>query len=147
MRLIFFLLTILLFILACAVPALEFRHYCSDPANYDMVTWEGLRALALGWMGLFVGMIGWYANPFWLFGMLAYLFNFRWVARILLFIALVLALTSFMLIDTSVPADEANVCKLMLETPLIGFYLWLGAMVFGFFVAVRGKRRVRLKPA
>lgn len=141
MRLILFLLTVALFVLACLVPALEFRHYCGDPSNYDMVTWEGLRALALGWMGLFVGIVGWVANPFWLLGMLAYLFNFRWTARLLLFVALGLALSSVMLFDRILPADEANLCQMVLEMPQAGFYLWLAAMILGFGVTVRPRKR------
>lgn len=57
------LVSVALYVAACCLPALEFR----NTTNADDVMW-GLRALAVGWSGIFAGVMAWYANPFWLLG-------------------------------------------------------------------------------
>ena len=54
----------LLFAIACCLPALEFR---SSTGTNDVM--RGARALVVGWSGIFAGVMGWSANPFWLLGL------------------------------------------------------------------------------
>ncbi|MBY0526668.1 MAG: hypothetical protein K2R98_24945 [Gemmataceae bacterium] len=85
----------------------------------------GIQVLMFGWFGLVAGIIGWFANPLFLFGLLLCLFcRFRtvfWLSAV----GLLIALTSFSL-HTVGYTDEGP------ETLTgfgAGFYCWLASLV------------------
>jgi hypothetical protein len=64
------LVSMVLFAIACCPPALEFKN--SHGPNDVML---GLRALAVGWSGIFAAVVAWYANPVWVLGLLLAVFR------------------------------------------------------------------------
>lgn len=112
------------FLIACACPALLFRH-----TGGTIDVWEGGKALGLGWMGLLVGQFAWCANPVMVLSLIFLLFR-RWLAAtILALVALAIAANTLLLFSQEIPADEANTYKLRLEHLGIGFYFWVASMI------------------
>ncbi len=95
------LASVLLFVVACCLPALEFKN--SSNAIDVML---GARALAVGWSGVFAAVTGWYANPFWLLGLALAVFG-----------------------RSKIPGDEGDVTKSTVVQLLPGFYVWMASLV------------------
>lgn len=112
-----------LFAVACCLPALEFQN--SDKPNDVMY---GLRALAVGWSGIFAGVVAWYANPCWFLSLLLGFCRRPILAAAAGAVSLLLATTTFGLIGRDLPADEGNVTRTKVIRLLPGYYLWLGSM-------------------
>jgi hypothetical protein len=113
-----------LFAIACCLPALEF----SKSQNPKDVL-SGANVLAVGWSGIFAGVIAWYANPVWLFGLImAYIGKPKWAA-IAGVIALLIGCTTFSLFGQELPADEGGVNHMTLTRTLAGCYVWLVSLV------------------
>src|SRR5262245_44483143 len=98
--------SIALFIVACALPALEFKN--SNGPNDIML---GLRALAVGWSGIFAAVIAWYANPFWMFGLLMGFLRKPWLCTAAGVVAVAIALSTYSVVGRELPGDEGNVTK------------------------------------
>ena len=113
-----------LFIVACCLPALEW-HKAGQPN--DMM--YGLRALTVGWSGIFAGVIAWYANPVWVFGLFFGALRKPVLAAISGVIALAIALMTFTYVGLELPGDEGGVTKTAIVRLLPGFYCWIGSMV------------------
>ena len=103
------------FAIACCLPALDFR---KSDGSHDVMF--GLRALAVGWSGLFAGVMAWYANPVWLLGVnLAYVR--KPIPAVLLgLIAMGIATATFSVVGRELPADEGNVVKMTVVELLPG---------------------------
>ena len=84
-------ISLLLFVVACCLPALEFKNSHNKP---DDVMY-GLRALVVGWSGIFAGVYAWYANPCWFAAMILAFFRRPTTATIVAVIAVALATTTF----------------------------------------------------
>ncbi|MEP6534899.1 MAG: hypothetical protein ABJF23_06265, partial [Bryobacteraceae bacterium] len=117
------LISPVLFAVACCLPALEFRN--SGTPNDVML---GLRALAVGWSGIFAGVFGWYANPFWAFGLLLSGLRKGRAAAVFGVIAMALAATTFSDIGRELPGDEGNVTRTAILRLLPGCYVWMAAL-------------------
>ena len=121
-RLILLAITLFIYLIACATPALEFN----DPND---AVYYGFRILIIGWLGALIGQFGWFANLFLLVSIFLLLFR-RWIgALISSLLALVIALQTFMLFSQKVPANEAATRQLDLLSLKVGFYLWLASMI------------------
>jgi hypothetical protein len=118
------LLSLILFVAACCTPALEFRH--SSGPNTAM--W-GAAVLGVGWSGIFAGVVAWYANPFWLLGMVLAVFRQRKVGVAAGIIAAIIASTTFFVIGRELPADEGDVTHMAIVRLLPGCYCWLASLV------------------
>ena len=116
--------SVVFFAIACCLPALDFRK--SDGSQDVMF---GLRALAIGWSGLFAGVMAWYANPVWLLGAnLAYVR--KPIPAVLLgLIAIGIATATFSVVGRELPADEGNVVKMTVVKLLPGCYVWMASLV------------------
>lgn len=109
-----------LYILGCALPALEFKK--STGVMQVMPGWE---TLAMGWLGGFVSVFGWYANLFWLYALFA---GFRQKARhtaVSAAIALLIGTSVFWMMGRELPGDEGGVTKIVLVRILPGVHVWL----------------------
>ncbi len=118
-----------LFVISCFMPALTVQKTGgAPPAAAD--AWGGLQALAIGWMGLFTGMLPWFANPLWLAASVFLLTN-RWrvAALVLCIVALALAATTFGLIGQDFPADEGGVTMQSITRLETGAYVWFACLV------------------
>jgi len=108
-------ISVVLFVAACAVPALEFKRSWGPPE-----VWRGWEILAFGWSGLFALMLGWLANPVWI----ASLFRPRvgWIA---------MAIAATIVIDMhrTLPGDEGGVTTQVISRLLPGFYLWMASLL------------------
>ncbi len=118
-------LSVALFVLACVTPCLEMSRK-SDPV------WYGLRILSLGWLGILVGQVAWFANPLWLISVLL-LASRKWIAAIIFSgLALLVAANTLLLFVMPLPADESGMNKTSLERFRIGFYCWLASLAVPF---------------
>jgi len=116
-------ISLFLYVLACCLPALEFRN--SDKPNDIML---GLRALTVGWSGIFAGVYAWYANPFWFGSMLLLFFRRSIPGAILAAIAVALAATTFGMVGRELPGDEGNVTRTTVIRLLPGCYVWMSSI-------------------
>ena len=110
---------VVLMIVSCCLPSLEFN----GERGVDVMV--GGQVLALGGLGLLIGIPGWLANPIWLAGVLLGLFRRRKGAAIAGGLAVLIACTVFSLIGREVPTDEGGVNHMHLARLLPGFYVWL----------------------
>lgn len=118
------LTSVALFLLACGMPALEFKK--STGATDVMF---GLRALVVGWSGVFAAVMAWYANPFWLLGVILACFRKSMFAALAGIVAIAIATTVFSIIGRELPGDEGNVTKTTVVKLLPGCYLWIASLV------------------
>jgi hypothetical protein len=127
---------LLLFAVACCLPALEFNQ-TQNPK--DILS--GINVLAVGWSGIFAGIIAWYANPVWLFSLIMGFAGKTRVAAIFGIIALAIGCTTFSLFGRELPADEGGVTQMTLVRTLTGCYAWLASLATLPLIALfsRGK--------
>ena len=129
--------SLLLFVAACATPAMVF----------DKETWPGVQVLALGWQGAFLGQFAWLANAFWFLSLLLAFFR-RWFLAIgATGITFLIALDALSFLGTTVPLDEGFVNTMVFEFYHVGFYLWMAAIgivgigaIVGWFMTRRTAR-------
>ena len=117
------IVSLALFFVACCLPSLEFRDGKGIP---DIML--GLRALVVGWSGLFGGVLGWYANPFWLASVLLLAVRKPMPAGLLGVVAVGIAFLTLSAIGRELPGDEGNVTKTTITAVLPGFYVWIASM-------------------
>lgn len=113
-----------LFLIACALPCLEFLE---AKGKIDIML--GLRALAVGWSGIFAGITAWYANPVWLLGVAMGFWGNHMVGIFAGAFAVAIGLTTPKVIGRELPADEGNVNKMVLTRVHRGYYVWLSSFV------------------
>ncbi len=116
--------SVVLFIAACCLPCLEWQK--AGQPNDIMF---GGRALLLGWSGLFSGVYGWLANPFWVLALFFALIRKPTITSVLGAIALAIALTTFGVVGKELPGDEGGVTKTTIVRILPGCYVWLISML------------------
>ncbi len=110
--------SLFLFLLACVTPAMVF----------DKDMWFGIQVFVLGWQGLFLGQLGWFANLFWLLSLLL-AFLRRWFLTLAAtLMALLIALDAFSFVGATVPLDEGFVNKMTFESYQVGFYFWFASI-------------------
>lgn len=111
------------FLLACCLPALEF----SKERTPDVLS--GFNVLAVGWSGIFAGVVAWYANPIWLFALAMAFINRPKLAAGASLLALLIGCTTFSLFGKVLPADEGGVTHMTLQKLLPGAYVWLIGLI------------------
>jgi len=129
MRLVF--LPLILYVLACWYPALEWTK--AGTPNDIML---GLRALALGWSGIFAGVFAWYANPLWLAGMILLAFRKPTWALAPALLAIPIAFTVYSDLNRALPGDEGGVTTTTIIKLLPGCYVWFASIVSLPLVAI-----------
>lgn len=113
-----------LFLVACALPCLEFLE-----KNGKVDVMLGLRALAVGWSGIFAGITAWYANPVWLLGVVMSFWGRPLPGIFAGALAAVIGWSTRTVVGRELPADEGNVNKMVLTRVHRGFYVWLASFV------------------
>ena len=119
-----YILSILLFVAACCLPALEFRSV--ETGAPDVMF--GARALVVGWSGIFAVVMGWYANPFWLVGVILAAFKKPTMSAAAGLIALAISCSVFFDLGRELPGDEGNVTHTRIARVLPGCYVWMASM-------------------
>ena len=131
------LISPVLFAIACCLPALEWRN--SNSTAPDVML--GLRALAVGWSGIFAGVVAWYANPFGLLSLLLAAFRKPLLAAVVGAIAVAIACTTFATVGRELPGDEGNVTRTTVVRLLPGCYVWLASLaILPFSAFLRGAK-------
>jgi len=118
------LIPVILYLVACAIPALEWSN--SAKPNDVML---GLRAFAVGWSGILAGVLAWYANPFWLLGIILAAFRKPMWTLAPGLIAIAISATIFSDIGRELPGDEGGVTKTAIIKLLPGCYVWMASLV------------------
>jgi hypothetical protein len=118
------LISVALYAISCCLPALEFKN--SSSPNDVML---GMRALAVGWSGIFGGVAAWYANPFWVLSILLAWFRKPAFALVAAGIAVAIASTIFSDLGRDLPGDEGGVTRTAIFRLLPGFYVWVASMI------------------
>ena len=119
-----FIASAVLYAIACSLPALEFKN--SAGPNDVMF---GLRALAVGWSGIFAGVVAWYADPFWLAGLGLGYYSQTWLAVFCGIVAIAISCSTFSVVGRELPGDEGNVTKTTVIRLLPGCYVWMASLV------------------
>ena len=120
----FLAISVVLYVVACNLPALEFRR---NEAGTDV--WYGGQAAGIGWLGIFVGQVAWFANPLWLLaGVLLFAGRPKW-SMACSCLALLLSLDTWSLYDQVLAGDEGGVSKLYLRRIREGTYVWLASFI------------------
>jgi hypothetical protein len=99
---------------------------------------QGYLILAMGWMGILIGQVAWFANPIWLLAVILF-WRRRWKGAARASVAAVLlGAVSFALYSTGLPSDSGATIRSGL---LIGF--WCGGAACGCWRSERssGTRR------
>ena len=130
------LLSVLAYVVACCLPALQWKN--NDKAFEIML---GLRALAVGWSGIFAGIVAWFANPLWVAALVLAFFRKAWPGAIVGTIALMVALTVFNVLGRELPADEGGVNKTRIVAVLSGGYVWFASIGLSILAALLGGKK------
>jgi hypothetical protein len=132
-------ITGLLYLIACATPALEF-----DDTQQSI--FYGFHILIIGWLAALIAQFAWFANLILLVSIFLLLFR-QWIATFIgSLLAFILALQTFMLFSQKIPADGAATRHLLLQNMKIGFYFWLASMLcigIGALILRHGERPVQ----
>lgn len=116
---------LVLFLIACAAPALEFRDTNTSAPN----VMQGFQVLLMGWLGAFAGQLAWFANPLFATGLILLSLHRRTAALVCGTLAMLVACDTLVLFSQQLPANEGDVGKLLLQHLKAGFYLWAAALV------------------
>ena len=119
-----FWLALGLFLVACLFPALTFQKG-GQPAD----AWPGWGALLLGWLGLFVGVFAWLANPLLLLSWILLLCGRIRAARVCSLLAILVASSMIALWGMELPGDEGGVTKMQISGIGLGCYLWWACLL------------------
>ena len=133
------------YVLSLAMPAFRFspdEPWVKFSGGNDL--WSGLVVLMLGWVGIFQGVLAWFANPAWLVAVIL-LFRSRFKAcAAWAFAAICLALTSYFL--NAIAADEGG-GEIHIQTMGSGFYVWLLSLLVLLIGSQYGCAAQSLNPA
>jgi hypothetical protein len=110
--------SLLLFMIACATPAMVF----------DKETWPGIQVLVLGWQGVFLGQFAWFANAFWSLSLLLVFFRRWFLTLVATFITFLISLDALSFVGTKVPLDEAFVNTMFFQSYHVGYYVWMASI-------------------
>src|ERR1700744_3417370 len=130
------LLSGIAYVAACCLPALRWQN---DNKGFEIML--GLRALAVGWSGIFAGVLAWFANPFWFLALVLAFFRKPWLGSIAGAIALLIALTVFNVVGRELPGDEGNVTKTRIVAVLPGAYVWFASIGLSILASLLGGKK------
>jgi hypothetical protein len=116
-------ISLLLYWRAGALPTLELAR------DNQRAVWSGLHVLLLGWLGLMLKQIAWYAKPLLLAAALALVLRKGVISALLAWLALIIAADTWRLFAQPIPADAGGVNQLLLPHLQIGYYCWLASIV------------------
>ena len=130
--------SLFLFLAACALPCLEYENFAGERQ-----LWFGYAILLEGWLAILVGQVAWLANPFWLAGMLLFVFR-RWnLAMVSTLCGILLAGSALILFRQNVVLDiDGGIIPQ--SRPLVGVYVWLLSQLVLFTGAVMMRHRQHL---
>ena len=114
-------ISVLVYLAACAVPCLEFIH--TDSTHDEIL--RGAQVLAMGWCGIFLFNFAWFANFIYIASLILLGFRRYKESAISAAVAFLIGLDTFLLWGHVWLADEAGVKHFQLKDIHTGVYLWL----------------------
>ncbi len=129
-------ISVFLLAIACVLPVLAFK-------EQNQETWFGWSVLVIGAFGIFIGQIGWIANPILVLAWLASLLRWWIASAVIEFFGLIIALSSFTIVGQSIPMDEAGMRHATVSFLHVGFYVWL----LSFLAMIAGPIALRIVSA
>jgi hypothetical protein len=135
-KLLIFLVSILCFLLACALPAVDFNlvYVGDNAAAYGQVVediWPGGVLLLSGWAAMLVTPIpgsAWLANFLYLATAILYWFKRQGLTILVGILAVILGfIGTYISMWMPLIGDEQGNTRLALDHFLVGFWLWLAA--------------------
>lgn len=139
------LVSIVLFVLSCCLPAIYFFDTVADrvlPGEYATI---GAYMLFLSILGPFMANFSGVANLLIWLGWGVLLFNPRRVPTILFALAVAFTLETFQLKYQLIPADEAGVKSMKFDHVAIGYYLWVLSAALPLAACVTWSLQARAK--
>lgn len=122
-----------MFGIACALPAYYLK-------NGD--SWFGGHVLLMGWMGLFLGQLGWFANLLYFPAIITLLCRCWKTTAILAGLALLIGLHAFALAHREIPLDEGGVNKTTITDIGMAPPVWLASIaMLGGGALLLGRKR------
>jgi len=97
----------------------------SEGFNLYYEDWTGITILKMGWLGIFDGTIGWYANPLLLISIILMHYKPK-KSFIMSVVALLIALSSLMYTTTFLDEKFAPRANVSFQ---IGFFIWLSSYI------------------
>ena len=125
--------SLVLFAVACGLPALRF----------DLNVYSGPAVLLMGWAVIAQGVIAWYANPIWLFGLVMAALGKTRVAAMACLLALTVGCSTLLLFHQTLWDGQEGGHVQRLQQILPGGYAWLASLAaspLGALLASRGQR-------
>jgi hypothetical protein len=117
------------YLVACCVPALELT--TTSPENLIPVAhakmW-GFQLLLRGFMGVFTGTIGWFANPLWAVALLLVFFKRLKAALFVSLLSVAIALSSITVIGRDLAVWESDPYHQRVSALLPGFFVWIASL-------------------
>jgi hypothetical protein len=122
-------ISLLLYLIACCTPALELTTTAREhltPVTHE--TMWGFQLLLRGFIGVFFGIIAWFANPLWAVALL--LVSVKWVkaAMAVSLASLVISFTSFLAIGKDLAVWESDIYHQHPSALLPGCFLWMASL-------------------
>lgn len=134
-------LSVVIYITACVLPALEFIH--TDGTHDELMI--GANVLAMGWCGIFMLNLAWFANPFYIVSVVLLWLRKYKASIISATVALIIGAQTFLLFGHQWLADEAGIKHFQLKAIHIGTYIWLLSILIVLPAAYFCKRLDRQK--
>jgi membrane-bound ClpP family serine protease len=115
--------SLVLFVTACCIPALEFQRN-----DTDREIWSGGQALVLGLLGLLMGCLAWLANPLLLIAMTLLFMRYNIPAAVCATLALLISFNTWLVFSLPMPGDEGGASTMKLLKIREGTYVWMLSM-------------------
>lgn len=144
-------LSLVIYVTCFSYSGAEFQKVCGrDHVTWlwqvphgELTTMSSVMILLMGWMGILtadVGVLGWFANPLYLYALkTAYANKSISTSRQYATWALLLAFVSLPLTNVfPFAADEGVVCRFSATRPEIGYWLWLLSITLLYFASSLG---------
>ena len=122
-------ISILLYLIACCCPALELQTMTGQPlTTVGRVSMYGFQILLKGFLGIFWGIIAWFANPLWVLALLLVFFKRVKAALVVSLVSLAIAFTSFLAIGKDLATWKSDVYHQVIGDLLPGCFLWMASL-------------------
>jgi hypothetical protein len=124
------IISLLLYVIACCSPALEVT-ITTTREHLTPVTHEtmwGVQLLMRGFMGIFFGIIAWFANPLWVVALLLISSKCVKAALAVSLAAFGISCTSFLAIGKDLAVWESDMYHQHPSALLPGCFLWIASL-------------------
>jgi hypothetical protein len=123
------IVALILFLAACLSPTLDL---VTRSVPHSHTTDYGYDDLIIGWLGVFFGLVAWFANPCLILALFFLLIHRPRAADVFSLLALLFSLDMLGFDAAHVATDEGGTDTYLLGSLLIGAYLWYACLIVTF---------------